>query len=189
MGPHLLALTALRTLTVLVYDHARVSDASINEMETVSSAILSDVSIRAQWVHCLGHQQGARPALCEGKLGAATVQLRILLVYPGNRTGRGEALGTAVVGGTLAKIYAFPIYQYACRNSLPASRLMAYAATHEFGHLLLGPQHSPSGIMQGAWGTTEYRAMAQRRFGFSEAQQEALRRAVPAADQRLAGLL
>jgi hypothetical protein len=67
-------------------------------------------------------------------------------------------------------------------------RLMAYAATHEIGHLLLGPNHTSSGIMRAVWGKTEYRDMAQRWLGFSAAEQQALPRAIPTPDQRMASL-
>ena len=188
MEPHFMALAALRTLTVLVYDYAGVSDRSMDEMETVGTSLLSSAGVRTQWVHCFGHQQGAPPALCNANPDTGLVRLRIVIAYPGNRSELGDTLGAAVVGSNYASIYAFKAHQYAARNGLPAGNLMAYAATHEIGHLLLGPKHSSSGIMRAVWGRTEYHAMAQRRLAFSDAEQEALRRAVPAADQRLAGL-
>ncbi len=52
--------------------------------------------------------------------------------------------------------------------------LMAYAATHEIGHLLLGPQHGSAGMMQPVWGQTEYRDMAQRWLSFEAAEREAM---------------
>jgi len=188
MEPHWMALAALRTLTVLVYDYAGVSDASVDEMERVGTVLLSRAGIETQWVHCRGHQQGGQPALCGASLDTASVRLRILMVYPGDRTGRLDPLGMALVGGNYASIYAFMIHKYAAHNRLPAGNLMAYAATHEFGHLLLGPNHSPSGIMRASWGRTEYRAMAQHLLDFSDAERQALQRAVPATDQRLARL-
>jgi hypothetical protein len=64
---------------------------------------------------------------------------------------------------------------------------MAYAATHEIGHLLLGEKHASSGIMRAVWGKTEYREMAQRWLGFSTEEREALRQALP-GDAPVAGL-
>ena len=177
-----------RTLTVLVLDYAGVSDSSLDEMETVSTVLLSREGIRTQWVHCFGHTMGPRPALCDANLEKGLVMLRILVAYPGNQNKLGDPLGTAMVESGYASIYATEIYRYARHNGLPDGSLMAYAATHEIGHLLLGPQHSSSGIMRAIWGETEYRAMAQLWLGFGDAEQEALRRAVPAQDQRLARL-
>jgi len=87
-----------------------------------------------------------------------------------------------------ASIYATDIHKYAAHNGLPDATLMAYAATHEIGHLLLGPNHSSSGIMRAVWGDAEYRGMVQRWLGFGATEQQALRRAVPAPDLRAAGL-
>jgi hypothetical protein len=53
----------------------------------------------------------------------------------------------------------------------------------EIGHLLLGPNHSPAGIMREVWGEADYRGMAQRWLGFGAAQQQALWRAVRVPDQ------
>src|SRR5450759_5900096 len=56
-----------RTLSVLVYDYAGLSDSSMNEMESLSAVLLSRAGIRVQWVHCLGHPQGPRQVLCDAK--------------------------------------------------------------------------------------------------------------------------
>jgi hypothetical protein len=86
-----------------------------------------------------------------------------------------------------ASIYATEIHKYAAQNGLADGSLMAYAATHEIGHLLLGPNHSSSWIMRAVWGEAEYRGMTQRWLGFGAAEQQALWRAVPALDELLAG--
>ena len=82
-------------------------------------------------------------------------------------------------------IFTNEIRGYADRNGLPAGSLMAYSVTHEIGHLLLGEKHSSSGIMRAVWGKSEYRDMAQRWLGFGAAEQQALVRALPAADAEL----
>jgi hypothetical protein len=168
-----------RTLTVIARDYAGVSDSSLGEMETLSALLLSRAGIRTQWVHCGGHLQGPQPALCDANLEKGTVMMRILVAYPGNQNNHGDPLGTAMVESSYASIYATEIHKYAAHNGLPDSNLMAYAATHEIGHLLLGPNHSPSGIMRAVWGEAEYRGMAQRWLGFGANEQQVLR-AVPA---------
>jgi len=181
-------LTGARTLTVFVFDYAGVSDSSLEEMETLSAMLLGRAGIRTEWVHCLGHQQGPRPAACDGNLDTGSVLIRILAAYPGNQNKLGDPLGTAMVESGYASIYASEIRKYAARNGVTAGGLMAYAATHEIGHLLLGAKHSSSGIMQAVWGEAEYRDMAQRWLGFSAAERQALLRAVPSPDQRLASV-
>jgi hypothetical protein len=57
-----------------------------------------------------------------------------------------------VVASSYASLDASEIRKYADHNGLPAGSLMAYAATHEIGHLLLGEKHPSSGIIRAVWG-------------------------------------
>jgi hypothetical protein len=177
-----------RTLTVVVYDYAGLSDSSMNEVESLSTLLLSRAGIGPQWVHCLGHQTGPRPALCDGNLETGSVMIRILSSHPGQPNKLGDPLGWASVGNSYASLDASAIRKYAEHNGLPAGNLMAYAATHEIGHLLLGEKHAASGIMRAVWGKAEYREMAQRWLGFSTEERQALRQALPARDALVAGL-
>jgi len=176
-----------RNLTIVVYDYAGLSDSSMNEVESLSAVLLSRAGIRTEWVHCLGHQPGPRPALCDGNLETGSVMIRILSSHPGQPNKLGDPLGWASVGNSYASLDASAISKYADHNGLPAANLMAYAATHEIGHLLLGEKHASSGIMRAVWGKTEYREMAQRWLGFSTEEREALRQALP-GDAPVAGL-
>jgi len=169
-----------RILTVLVYDYAGLSDSSLNEVESLSGVLLARADIRTQWVHCLGHQSGLRPALCDANLETGSVLIRIMPAHTGQPNKLGDPLGSAVVGNSFASVYASEITRYADHNGLSAGSLMAYAMTHEIGHLLMGEQHAPSGIMRAAWGKAEYREMAQRWLGFDPAERLALRQAIPA---------
>jgi len=179
-----------RTLTVIVHDYAGLSDTSINEVETLSGILLSRADIRTEWVHCLGHQPGPRPALCDANLETGSVLIRIMPAHPvGQPNKLGDPLGSAIVGNSFATLYVFEIRESADRNGLPAESLMAYAMTHEIGHLLLGERHARSGIMRAVWGKTEYGEIAQRWLGFDVAERRALREALPApgslvADQK-----
>jgi hypothetical protein len=169
-----------RTLTVVVFDYAGLPDSSMNEVESLSAALLSRAGILTQWVHCLGHQEAPRPALCDANGESGSVLIRILKAHVGQPNKLGDPLGWAEVESSYASLDASAIGKYADHNGLPAANLMAYAATHEIGHLLLGEKHAPSGIMRAVWGKTEYRDMAQRCLGFSTEERQALRQALPA---------
>ena len=176
-----------RTLTVVVYDYAGLSDSSMNEVETLSAVLLSRAGVRTDWVHCLGHRQGPRPALCDANLEAGSVLIRIMPAHTGQPNKLGDPLGSAVVGNSFATLYVSETRRYADHNGLQAGSLMAYAMTHEIGHLLLGENHALTGIMRAAWGKTEYREMAQRWLGFDAAERQALREALPAPGALEAG--
>lgn len=140
-----------RTLTVVVYDYAGLSGSSMNETESLSAVLLSRAGIRTEWVHCLGHQQGPRPALCDANLEAGSVLIRIMPAHSGQPNKLGDPLGSAIVANSFASLYVSETRQYADQNGLSAASLMAYAMTHEIGHLLLGEKHASSGIMRAAW--------------------------------------
>jgi hypothetical protein len=168
-----------RNLAVVVFDYAGLADNTMSDLENLSSLLLSRAGIHTRWIHCLGHAQGPRPALCDANLESGTVMIRIQATHPGGPNNLGDPLGVAMVKDGYASIYASEIRKIEDHNGLPAGSLMAYAVTHEIGHLLLGEKHSAAGIMRAVWGKSEYREMAQRWLGFSAAERQALLRAVP----------
>lgn len=168
-----------RNLTVVVFDYTGLSDRSMNELESLSGLLLSRAGIHTQWIHCLGHARGPRPAQCDAYLETGTVLIRILATHPGGSNKLGDPLGVAMVEDGYASIYASDIRKFENRNGLAAGSLMAYAVTHEIGHLLLGEKHSAFGIMKAVWGKSEYREMAQRWLGFSAVERKNLMRALP----------
>jgi hypothetical protein len=177
-----------RTLTVVVYDYAGLSDSFMNEVEGLSAVLLSRAGIRTEWVHCLGHHPGQRPAFCDGDLDRGSVLIRILAAHPAGQANKlGDPLGSAIVANSFASLYAAETRKYADHNGLPAESLMAYAMTHEIGHLLLGEKHASSGIMRAVWGKAEYHDIAQRWLGFSNGEREGLQQAVPARGGLVAG--
>src|SRR6202040_1488340 len=159
-----------------VLDYAGLSDRSLNEMESLSGLLLSRAGIRTQWVHCLGHQAGPRPELCDRKLETGSVLFRILKTRIGSQNGLGDRVGSARNERGYASLNASEISKYADHNGLPADSLMAYAMTHEIGHLLLGVNHEPTGIMRAVWGKSELRDIAQGSLRFSTGERQALRR-------------
>jgi hypothetical protein len=71
--------------------------------------------------------------------------------------------------------------------------VLAYAAAHEIGHLLLGDAHTPQGLMKATWVANDFLAMSQNDFHFSPEQARTLtsrygapRQADAGADQELA---
>jgi hypothetical protein len=165
-------------LSVLVYDYAGLKDNTMNEVENLTSALLERAGIRTQWVYCLGHQAGARPALCDADSQPGVFVIRILTKHSGQANKLGDPLGAAVIGNGFASLFATEVRKYADHNGLSEGCLMAYAAAHEIGHLLLGENHAPSGLMRAVWSKEEYREMAQRWLGFSAEERQALRQAL-----------
>ena len=87
---------------------------------------------------------------------------------------RVEKLGMSVAGhdgGTYATVFLKPTEEKAADANLPRTIVLAYAAAHEIGHLLLGDQaHTSRGLMKATWGPDDFQAMAQNGFHFSPEQ-------------------
>jgi hypothetical protein len=81
-----------------------------------------------------------------------------------------EKLGMSVAdhdGGTYATVFLKPAEEKASDANLPRTTVLAYAAAHEVGHLLLGEAHSSRGLMKATWDQNDFQAMAQNGFHFS----------------------
>ena len=171
------------TLVVLVYDYTERSHDFMQEMETVSGAILARVGIRTAWVHCLDRSVGP---VCGGDMGTKTVIIRIVARHQGPLNKLGDPLGSATVESGFATMYLSEIRSNADRYGMRPASLMAYATAHEIGHLLLGKKHAVSGIMRAVWDKNEYRKMAQCWFGFTVDEREALRQWVHVHEEPVA---
>lgn len=95
-----------RALTIVVCDYAGLSDTSMNEVERLSSVLLSRAGIRTEWVHCHGHQSGPRPPLCDRNLATGSVMIRVLKAHVGSANRLGDRLGSAVVGSNYCSLYS-----------------------------------------------------------------------------------
>jgi len=88
---------------------------------------------------------------------------------------RHPALGHSVVseqGGVYATVFLEAVQHQASAANIPWTVLLAYAAAHEIGHLLLGASaHTPRGVMKGNWDAQDMQAMFQNSFPFSREQQ------------------
>jgi hypothetical protein len=74
-------------------------------------------------------------------------------------------------GGSYASVFVAPVQDQAAAANVPWVIVLAYAAAHEIGHLLLGDQaHTPRGLMKAQWESNDYQAMNQNHFHFSSEQ-------------------
>lgn len=87
---------------------------------------------------------------------------------------RHPPLGYSIVderGGVYADVFFETIRNQASAAGVPVPLVLAYAASHEFGHLLLGANaHSWRGIMKATWERTDLIAISQRSLRFDDEQ-------------------
>jgi hypothetical protein len=73
-------------------------------------------------------------------------------------------------GGYVADVYYRETRKLASRTAIEPAILLAYVMAHELGHLLLGPAHSPSGIMRAAWDDRDLEAIRMGWLQFGRAE-------------------
>ena len=168
-------------LTVLALDYAGLRRDAARELQSLTTELMSRAGIRVEWVWCNAGRRDARSVLCGARLTPDIVVIRILTRNPGDYRRLTEPLGYAVIEEGYVSLYASEIRQVAVHWDLSFGCLLGYAAVHEIGHLLLGREHSRSGVMRAVWGRSECGKMSQSRLTFSKSEGEAMRQAVPAA--------
>jgi hypothetical protein len=157
-------------LQVQIYDYTGLSPAALREFVDRTQQILASTGISLEADVCT---RGAAP--CESHTGSSRqVVLRVIAdTGKSMKNARWEKLGMSVAGhdgGTYATIFLKPAEEKASDANLPRIVVLAYAAAHEIGHLLLGDAHCPQGLMKATWNTNDFQAMAQNNLHFSREQ-------------------
>ena len=83
-----------------------------------------------------------------------------------------DAMGKSFVldasGGNVADAYYRAVQSFSEQHHTDPGVLLGFVIAHELGHLLLGPGHSPDGVMQAVWGDKQSDALRQRWLKFSK---------------------
>ena len=180
-------------LQVQVYDYTGLSPAAFHEFVARTQDILARSGVSLEVDACA---RGA--ALCESHTGGSR-QIVVRVISDRGKSMKNvrlETLGQSIAdhdGGTYATVFLRPAEEKASDANLPRIVVLAYAAAHEIGHLLLGEAHTPQGLMKATWGANDFLAMSQNDLHFSPEQARSLtsrygtaRRADAGADTELA---
>jgi hypothetical protein len=158
-------------LQVQVYDYAGLSPAALHEFIARTQEILASSGVSLEVDGCM---RGATP--CEsGTGGSRQIVIRVVAGPVRKMKNAGaESLGLSIAdpdGGKYASVFVQPTKDAAAEAKLPWVIVLAYAAAHEIGHLVLGNRaHTANGLMKANWDTNDFWAMAQNRFHFSPVQ-------------------
>lgn len=159
-------------LQVQVYDYAGLQPAALRQFVTRTEDILAGAGLSIQVKLC---ERRVEPS-CENLSG--DFRRLVIRVVAGEaksmRNTRRLPLGQSFAdhdGGTYASIFLAPVQDQAAEANVPWVTVLAYAAAHEIGHLLLGKQaHTPRGLMKANWDRNDYEGMNQNRCHFSPEQ-------------------
>jgi len=164
------------TITVLVYNYAQASTATLAGAEREAGRILGEAGVRSVWLVCLGLRDDEPQQPCQKVGEPIDVVLRVL---PGSaqNTSRDTRLGFAILPA-LASVY----YEYAVRLTksddvkIELPIILGCAIAHELGHLLLGPNnHSIAGIMEVEWKPEQLRLALKGWLLFTYQQSKLIR--------------
>jgi hypothetical protein len=165
-------------LQVRVYDYSGLSAGALRSFITGTQRILTEAGISAEVVACAVGV--ATP--CESRQGSSRqVTIRVVASAPSSyKNARWQHLGQAIAdhdGGSYATVFLDLVEDAAGNSGLPRMLVLAYAAAHEVGHLLLGDDaHTSEGLMKSSWKSEDFQAIALNRFHFSPRQTEELKR-------------
>jgi len=161
-------------LQVQVYDYAGLSPAGILEFVTRTEQILAGSGISVEVDPC---GSGLSTPCASRQASSRQVVIRVL---EGTAQKSKNDLGESIVsrdGGTYATVFLGPAHCKAAEANVPQLLVLAYAAAHEVGHLLLGNEaHTSRGLMKARWTGDDFQAMAQGRFHFTRDQVKELTR-------------
>jgi hypothetical protein len=103
-----------------------------------------------------------------------------LTVGPASLDVMGKAFLEERGGGYMADAYFQAIQATSELHRGDSGVLLGFVMAHELGHLLLGPGHTPDGVMQRKWGQRQWDALRQRWLRFTEEGAARVRRALEA---------
>ena len=166
---------------------------TLNAAREVAQRIFSAQGVKLHWLDCARNaaELPLYPACEQAGGGPSVLTLKILphsmaRQYSTARGVFGFALPTGKDGfAKYANVFFHRAEELAKRKaalgrnyypSLPV--ILGHVMAHELGHLLLGYQHRPAGIMTADWKKRELAKMAQGKFGFTAREGERLRGAV-----------
>lgn len=167
LGLALRAAAQTATIQLWVYDHVGLSPVAVQSFLKQSQQIFSDAGVSIRIDIC-----GRGEACKTGGMPAKILMLRIVggESHRMNNVAR-PPLGQSFAdhgGGIYASVFLEPVQEQAANNDAPWPTVLAYAASHEIGHLLLGDHaHTQRGLMKAQWDKDDFRDMKQNRMHFT----------------------
>ena len=161
------------TIKMRIADAPSTSAGILPKAEEEAGALLESGGIKVIWKDC------SKAGGCQKQLAAD--ELILHLRAPSRQTKQQgtqhDVLGVAVTNSAGTGVSGWVDYDLvqviATREGVAPELLLAYAITHETGHLL-GLAHESLGLMEGHWSSREMRQLARVYLHFNRKQRERL---------------
>lgn len=152
-------------LTLVIYNHAHVSEETLEKAENAASEIFEHAGVRLVWVEGFAYAAERRDAVSPAPEDPATLVVKLQPESEAARYGvRSICGGIGFESGAIIFV-----------RKRDATWL-GYVMAHELGHILLGPDaHSVVGIMRGTLLNGDWVKAAQGTLGFTRSQNHQIR--------------
>jgi hypothetical protein len=174
------------TITVWVYNLAKVSADYLREAEAEATNISKKAGLSVVWQSFPSSPENLRQASMQ-HLGPTDFVIRIVPQSMAERLDpRHTTLGVAVPcepreAGCIANVFYHRADELAakCRTEsrcLSSQQILGHAMAHEIGHLLLGSNsHAATGLMRANWWSKDLRVPAREGLFFTSDQAERIK--------------
>jgi hypothetical protein len=157
-------------MTVSVCIRGDLDEKTIVRAEETAAALFQSIDIETVWAKCAIGLEGDEAV----RQHWFTLRLRdgrpFIPPPPLALDALGEAFFSEDNVGYIAEVYYQAVQTLAATQSAELPQLLGYVIAHELGHLLLGPGHSPTGVMREAWDRRDLQAIRQGGLSFSPAE-------------------
>jgi hypothetical protein len=164
-----------KTITLRVYNYARIPRAILITAEGETTRIFRKTGVETAWIDCRVSTVEPRTPACEQPFTSSDLFLRLLPPHmaravPSYADTFGITFAERNRLGTDAIILCGRVMELARTEYLYEQDILAAVMAHEIGHLLLGGEHSPTGIMRAKWNRGELRMAGQGLLQFTPEQ-------------------
>jgi|HubBroStandDraft_1064217.scaffolds.fasta_scaffold46942_3 hypothetical protein len=164
------SLAAAERMTVSVCIRGDLDEKTIVRAEETAAALFQSIDIETVWAKCAIGLEGDEAI----RQHWFTLRLRDGRPFIPPAPLALDALGEAFLSednvGYIAEVYYQAVETLAATQSAELPQLLGYVIAHELGHLLLGPGHTPKGVMRAAWDRRVLLEIRQGGFKFSSAE-------------------
>lgn len=138
------------SIPVRIYAKAHVDASLVRDGRAIAAQVLLNAGVRPLWINCSAGQR--RDARCGRPLTSGEAVVRVEAARPAQASACGQAFWSPFEGQSIVvTLYTPCISRTASGYGAPQALVFGYVLAHEIGHVLLGPAHHASGVMQARW--------------------------------------
>ena len=160
-------LSASQEMNVTICNQGGVGESVVAAAKAETELVYSSANVRIVWRNC-----DDLPASAHARNPWFIIRLRGDKPPVKSGSSSLDAMGESFVvdasGGNMADAYYRAVQSFAEQHHADPGVLLGFVIAHELGHLLLGPGHTPDGVMQAVWGDKQSDALRQRWLKFSK---------------------